>query len=202
MKRYDSFDDEYLVELAQRGNAEAEEAIIRRYKDTVKLKAKPYFIIGADSEDVVQEGMIGIFKAVKSYRPEKEASFKTFAELCINRQIFTAIQRAARQKHSPLNNFVSLSRSAGDTRDREAPEMMITAPSTEEPETRTVMKDFIDKIVTNTPALLSDFEKKVWYRYLQGRSYVQIAEEMERSPKSVDNALQRIKKKITTFLSE
>ncbi|MDD2218331.1 MAG: RNA polymerase sporulation sigma factor SigH [Eubacteriales bacterium] len=200
MNEYETMPDEELVEKAQGGDINAQEAIISRYRHMVKSKARMFFIVGADSEDVVQEGMIGIFKAVRDYRPDKNASFKTFAELCISRQIITAVQGATRKKHSPLNQSVSLSSPTHERNNKETLEMTVTAPQAENPEEVTIMRESIGNIFINASTIFSEFEKEVWRMHLQGKNYLKIAKEMGKSSKSIDNALQRISKKITSFL--
>ena len=194
--------DEELVKFAQSGDRQAEEILINKYKDMVKGKAHLYFIVGADSEDVVQEGMIGIFKAVRDYQPDKNASFKTFVDICVNRQIITAIKRAGRQKHSPLNTSVSLSKPVGDDSEGETLETVLPLPNNMDPEMIMVARDTIDRIIINAPKLFSKFEQQVWEEYLKGKNYLVIADIMNRPPKSIDNAIQRIKKKITAYLEE
>lgn len=201
MNRYETVSDEILTEKAQKGDTLAEETLLNRYKQTVKSKARFYFIVGADSEDVVQEGMIGLFKAVRDYRCERGTCFKTFAELCINRQIMTAVRKAARQKHAPLNNSVSLNVPISGDKGDETLEMVILSSESENPEEILIMRDSIDDLCINPSAIFSAFEQEVWNRYLQGKNYLKIAAEMERSPKSIDNALQRIRKKIMSFLA-
>ena len=198
-KKYDNFSDEELAVLAQRGDHAAEEALISRYKDLVRSRAHLYFIAGADSEDVMQEGMIGIFKAVKSFEEGKNASFKTFASLCVNRQIISAIKMASRNKHIPLNNSISLDVPANDKEESEAMENML-ASSEESPEELMLVRDMIEQIIINTPQFLSSFEQKVWSMYLTGKNYNVIAEELDKSPKSIDNAIQRIKRKVEKYV--
>lgn len=200
MNEYESIPDEVLVEKAQAGDIDAQEAIIERYKQLVKSKARRFFIMGADSEDVVQEGMIGIFKAVRDYRPDRKASFRTFAELCINRQIMTAVESATGKKHSPLNSYISLNSPISDTDENATLEMIVIAPQTENPETVIILRESIDNIFINAATIFSEFERDVWCRHLQGKNYTEIAKETGKSPKSIDNALQRIRKKIISFL--
>ena len=192
---YGLLSDEALVTLAQSGDVSAEEEIINRYKGLVRSRAHLYFIVGADTEDVIQEGMIGMFKAIRSYRSEKEASFKTFAGLCINRQIITAIKAASRQKHGPLNNSISLSVPVDDSEGSETIENILIA-SESNPEELVLVQDIIDSIAETLPKILSKFEQQVWSAYLAGKNYHKIAEELGKTPKSIDNAIQRIKRKI------
>lgn len=199
--RFKTLADEELASMAQSGDAAAEEYLIRKYKDVVSSRAQLYFIIGADGEDVVQEGMIGLFKAIKSYDAKRDASFHTFAELCINRQILTAIKIAGRQKHSPLNTSVSLSSSpAGE--DSENSDLMegISSDSNSDPEAVLVLKDVMERILNDQGTIFSKFEMQVWNEYLRGKSCRKIASDIGKSPKAVDNAMQRTKKKIFAHL--
>lgn len=200
-KSYDSLTDEQLVEQAQTGSLEAEEYLIRKYKEVVRTRSQLYFIMGADGEDVVQEGMIGLFKAIRSYDAGKDASFHTFAELCINRQILTAIRQASRRKHSPLNTSVSLSKPLSDEDAEGTLEETLRSDSDSEPEAQLMMKDVAQMIRGNEGKLFSAFELRVWNEYLRGKSCRQIAGELGKSTKAVDNAMQRTKKKIITLLS-
>lgn len=197
---YTELDDEKLVTLAQDGDENAEEFLIRKYKDVVRSKAHLYFMVGADSEDIVQEGMIGIFKAIRSYNKTRQASFHTFAEICINRQIITAIKRATRLKHSPLNTSVSLSRPLSDTEPDTTLEETLSSNSNTDPEAIFLLKEDMDYIEGNGAEIFSDLELSVWNEYLRGRSYIQIAEITGRSPKAIDNAIQRTKRKLELYL--
>jgi RNA polymerase sporulation-specific sigma factor len=194
--KYSEFPDEKLVLLAQGGDENAEEYLIRKYKDVVRSKAHLYFMVGADSEDIVQEGMIGIFKAIRSYNKTKQASFHTFAEICINRQIITAIKRATRLKHSPLNTSVSLSKPLSDTEPDTTLEETLSSNSNTDPEALFLLKEDMGYIEGNGSEIFSDLELTVWNEYLKGRSYLQIAEITGRSPKAIDNAIQRTKRKL------
>jgi RNA polymerase sporulation-specific sigma factor len=187
--------DEQLVSLAQSGNLEAEEYLIRKYKELVRSKSQFYFIIGADGDDVMQEGMIGLFKSIHSYKDEK-ASFKTFAELCVSRQIITAIKSASRRKHEPLNESVSLSDPVNDDDNSITLEEILCAGKEMEPEEELLVKDLMEEISGNGQKLFSAFETQVWNEYLSGKNYREIAESLGKSPKAVDNAIQRTKKKI------
>ena len=192
--------DEKLVNLAQDGDEIAEEFLIRKYKDVVRSKAHLYFMVGADSEDIVQEGMIGIFKAIRSYNKTRQASFHTFAEICINRQIITAIKRATRLKHSPLNTSVSLSKPLSEAEPDTTLEETLSSNSNTDPEALFLLKEDIDYIEGNGAEIFSDLELNVWNEYLKGRSYLQIAEITGRSPKAIDNAIQRTKRKLELYL--
>jgi len=198
---YKKLADEQLAELAQGGSLEAEECLIRNYKEMVRTRAQLYFIMGADGEDVVQEGMIGLFKAIQSYDADREASFHTFAELCINRQIGTAIKTASRKKHVPLNTSVSLNKPASEE-DQTGTLQETLADSGADPEELLVLKDVVKGILNNEGNIFSRFEREVWNEYLQGKSCRQIAGEMGKTPKAVDNAMQRNKKKILSYLCQ
>jgi len=197
---YAELDDETLVSLAQGGDENAEEYLIRKYKDVVRSKAHLYFMVGADSEDIVQEGMIGIFKAIRSYNKAKAASFHTFAEICINRQIITAVKRATRLKHSPLNTSVSLSRPLSDSEPDTTLEETLSSDSNTDPEALFLLKEEMDFIEGNGAEIFSDLELSVWNEYLKGKSYTQIAEITGKSPKAIDNAIQRTKRKLELYL--
>lgn len=199
-KNYPELTDEQLVNLAQDGDEIAEEFLIRKYKDVVRSKAHQYFMVGADSEDIVQEGMIGIFKAIRSYNKTKPASFHTFAEICINRQIITAIKRATRLKHSPLNTSVSLNKPLSDTEPDTTLEETLSSNSNTDPEALFLLKEEMDYIEGNGAEIFSDLELSVWNEYLKGKSYLQIAEITGKSPKAIDNAIQRTKRKLELYL--
>lgn len=201
-KRYEKLTDEQLVQQAQAGNLEASEYLIRKYKELVRRRAQLYFIMGADGDDVIQEGMIGLFKAIKSYSSEKEAAFHTFAELCVNRQIITAIKQASRRKHSPLNTSISLNKPLSEENAEDTLEETLRAGSSSEPEAQLMLKDVVEAIITNEGKIFSPFEMQVWNEYLQGRDYKEIAKALGKSSKAVDNAIQRTKKKILTYLCQ
>lgn len=197
------YSEEELVALAQQGDSDAEEYLIRKYKNTVKTKARLYFMAGADREDVVQEGMIGIFKAIRSYDSEKQASFRTFAELCINRQIITAVKRATRMKHVPLNTSVSLSKPITSNRFSDPDQTLeetLSCDSSSDPEALLLLKEVMDLIQQNGNEIFSELELRVWNEYMQGKTYVQIAEKTHKSSKTVDNAIQRTKRKLEAYL--
>ncbi|WP_206459900.1 RNA polymerase sporulation sigma factor SigH [Anaerovorax sp. IOR16] len=196
----DQYTEEELVHLAQQGDTDAEEYLIRKYKDVVKTKAHLYFMVGADREDVVQEGMIGIFKAIRSYKTGRKASFRTFAELCINRQIITAIKRASRLKHAPLNTSISLSKPLSEENENNTLQETLFSDSNSDPEARLLLKEVVDYIHGNGANIFSELELKVWYEYLQGSTYTQIAHRMGKNPKTIDNAIQRTKRKIAAYL--
>lgn len=194
--------EETLVELAQNGDGEAEELLIRKYKEVVKTKAHLYYIVGADRDDIIQEGMIGIFKAIRSYNCSRQASFRTFADICIGRQILSAIKKAARRKHSPLNMSVSLNKPMSDNDDTMTLAETLSTNSDSDPETLLLIKEALDKICECGGNTLSPFESVVWEQYLQGRTYKEIADRLGKPPKSIDNAVQRAKRKIVAILEE
>ncbi len=193
--------DEDVVLLAQKGNQSAVEYILEKYKSLVKARVRAYFLVGADREDLLQEGMIGLFKAIRDFSVEKQANFAAFAELCATRQIVTAIKTATRQKHTPLNNYVSLNRPsyADDSEHTLLDSISYTAIS--DPEQIVINEESYNTTSEKIAENLSAFEKSVLAEYLQGKSYSEIANAQKRSVKSIDNALQRIKKKIETNLS-
>ena len=197
-----SLSEEELVHLAQNGNEQAEEYLIRKYKEVVRAKACLYFMVGADRDDIMQEGMIGIFKAIKSYDPGRLTSFHTFAELCINRQIITAIKQATRRKHSPLNTSVSLSKPVSE--EQQAVTLAETLPtdSDSDPESLLLLKEVVDYLEGNEQGSFSNLEYLVWKEHLQGKSYGEIAESIGKSTKSIDNAIQRTKRKIAVYLAK
>ena len=187
--------DEELAEIAKNGDKDALEYLLKRYKDLVDMKVSKYFIIGAEREDIVQEGMIGLYKAVKSFNSEKESSFRSFANMCIERQLITAIKTSNRQKHIPLNSSISLNANAyddeSDTELLEKLDMQVL----EDPLDTITKKEYYKTIETRIDENLSDFEKQVLTRYARGESYVNIAKKLEAPVKSVDNAIQWIRKK-------
>ena len=194
--------DEQAVLLAQGGSGEALEYLLNKYKNFVRTKARSYFLIGADHEDIVQEGMIGLYKAIRDYRAEKLSSFRAFAELCVTRQIITAIKTATRQKHIPLNSYVSLNRPIYEEDSDRTLMDVITEESRSNPEEMFIDREDLSVIEGKIGQMLSDLEKNVLVRYMEGKSYVEIAAEMHRHVKSIDNALQRIKRKLLRYLEE
>ena len=192
-------DNKYILEI-KNGNVDALNRIMEKYKSYVYLKAKPFFIVGAEREDIIQEGMIGLFKAIKGYDSDKDVSFKMFADLCIRRQIITAIKASNRQKHIPLNSYVSLSKTpSNEDDDREIIEILDKDPVPDPLETITT-KETYKKIESKITEVLSDFEQKVFNEYIAGESYVSIARKLDSHPKAVDNAIQRIKKKFEKYI--
>ena len=195
-----SFSDRDLVLKAQSGDLDAEETLMRKYKENVKIKAKMYYMAGADEDDVVQEGMIGLLKAIRQYDADKETSFGTFAGICITRQIISAIRSADRDKHKALNTSVSLSDHLKDESGEMTVEDTLRTNMAENPETLLVMKDIAGYILHNGDNILSDLEMEVLSEVLKGRSHEEIAEKLGKNSKSIDNALQRTKKKIVSYL--
>ena len=190
----DNATDEELISFAKNGNKEALEYLFSKYKELVNMKVSKYFIIGAEREDIVQEGMIGLYKAIKSFNTEKDSSFKSFANLCIERQLITAIKTSNRQKHMPLNNSVSLNTNVYDE-DNASFIDLFNPKIVEDPLDTITKKEYYKLVGTRIDEQLSDFEKQVLNRYVRGESYVKIAEKLDTPIKSVDNAIQRIRKK-------
>ncbi len=186
----------------QAGDADAEEYLFGRYKNFVRSKARSYFLIGADYDDIMQEGMIGMHKAMRDFKPDKLASFRAFAELCITRQIITAIKTATRQKHIPLNFYVSLNKPIYEEESERTLMDVISGSKVTNPEELFISQEDLSNIETKLREFSSDLEWEVLTSYLQGRSYQEIARDMGRHVKSIDNALQRIKRKLEKYLQE
>ncbi len=194
--------DQMLVNRARDGDGVAMDEIIDRYRGFVRLKASSYFLAGGDGEDLIQEGLIGLYKAVRDYRSDREASFRSFVELCVTRQIITAIKTAARNKHAPLNTYVSFSHTrAGSSGDQEMSlaEILPSDPVVD-PVNQAISSEELGSLVGCLGAALSELESGVLTMYLEGRSYEEIADRLDCTPKTVDNALQRVKRKVTTHL--
>ena len=199
---YSELNDEEIVELAQQGEQFAVEYLVDKYKNFVRAKARSYFLIGADREDIIQEGMIGLFKAIRDYKVDKLTSFRAFAELCITRQIITAIKTATRQKHIPLNSYVSLNKPIYDEEsDRTLMDILSTTKITN-PEEIVISREEFIFIERKMGEILSSLEWKVLMAYLEGKSYQEIAVELKRHVKSIDNALQRVKRKLEKYLED
>lgn len=199
---YSDMTDEEIVEAAQLGEQFAVEYLVDKYKNFVRAKARSYFLIGADKEDIIQEGMIGLFKAIRDYKLDKLTSFRAFAELCITRQIITAIKTATRQKHIPLNSYVSLNKPVYDEEsDRTLIDILSTAKITN-PEEIIISREEFTFIEKKMGEILSSLEWKVLMAYLEGKSYQEIAVELKRHVKSIDNALQRVKRKLEKYLED
>lgn len=200
MQKYlDTLKDEDLVVLANDGNADAEEIIFHRYKNYVRSKARTYYLIGADNDDIVQEGMIGLYKAVRDFNKNKNIAFKTFADVCITRQILTAIRTANRHKHTPLNAYISMNAPAFGEDSNTTIFNLVKEDAVSNPEELYILDETIRELKQLIYKKLSKFEKEVFELYLDGCSYNEISEKMQKSPKSIDNALQRIKKKLMGY---
>ena len=196
-------DDGYLIALAKQGSAPAYDAIVRRYYGFVRLKASSYFLAGGDSEDLIQEGLVGLYKAVRDFRTDRESSFRNFAELCITRQIITAVKTASRNKHAPLNRYVSFSSSpagaAGTDGDPTLDEML-PGPTAHDPVNQVVSSDELKALIACLSSVLSELESRVLGLYLDGHSYQEIGVKLGCEAKTVDNALQRVKRKVAAHL--
>jgi RNA polymerase sporulation-specific sigma factor len=195
-------EDEYLVALAKRGNAHAYDRIVRRYRGFVRLKASAYFMLGGESDDLIQEGQLGLFKAVRDFRSDRESSFRNFAELCITRQIITAVKTASRNKHSPLNQYVSFAQSPAAAGDSETTlEEILPGPAINDPVNQVIATEELSSLVACLSSVLSELESRVLSLYLDGHSYEVIGERLECDTKTVDNALQRVKRKVGMHLA-
>ncbi|MCA0170842.1 RNA polymerase sporulation sigma factor SigH [Bacillus sp. RAR_GA_16] len=197
---FDQLDDEMLVIMVHEGHSRALEHLITKYKNFVRAKARSYFLIGADREDIIQEGMIGLYKAIRDFRGDKFSSFKAFAELCITRQMITAIKTATRQKHIPLNSYVSLDKPIYDEESDRTLLDVICGTKVTDPEELIINQEEFDDIELKMSEILSDLERKVLMLYLDGRSYQEISVDLNRHVKSIDNALQRVKRKLERYL--
>ena len=199
---FESMTDEEIALLAQDADGAALEYLLNKYKNFVRSRARSYFLIGADHEDIVQEGMIGLYKSIRDFRTDKLSSFRAFAELCITRQIITAIKTATRQKHIPLNSYVSLNKPIYDEENDRTLLDVISEEIQSNPEELLISQEDLTLIEGRIGEMLSPLEKQVLLRYLDGKSYQEISEELGRHVKSIDNALQRIKRKMQGFLDE
>ena len=200
--RFAGMTDEQVVELAQAHDSIAIEYLLGKYKNFVRSKARSYFLIGADHEDIVQEGMIGLFKAIRDYQAERLSSFRAFAELCITRQIITAIKTATRQKHVPLNSYVSLNKPIYDEESDRTLMDVIVEGRAQNPEELIIGRENLISIRDSVDQVLSSLEQDVLNAYLDGKSYQEIADKLGRHVKSIDNALQRVKRKLEKHLEE
>lgn len=198
---HEALTDSQLVTAARSGDDASLEFLLNKYKSFVRLKARAYFLIGADWDDLVQEGMIGLYKAIRDYQDGKQSSFRAFAELCITRQIITAIKTATRQKHLPLNSYVSLNSPVyfEDESDRMLMDLLSNA-GVVDPVDLVISGEEIQSMKASFSEILSDLEAKVLKLYIDGRSYQEIADDLDRHVKSIDNALQRVKRKIELHL--
>lgn len=196
---FERMKDEELIERVRKGDKRAVDYLMDKYKNLVRQKAHRLFLIGGDREDLIQEGMIGLYKAIRDYTPEREASFYSFANLCIERQIYSAIKASNRQKNLPLNTYISFS--DADFVENDAKEL-IFGNNQLNPEKLVIDKESISVLEYKIVRQLSSFEKKVFELFNEGKKYTEIAEELHKSPKSIDNALQRIKTKLNQTLLE
>lgn len=201
LDKYEPLADEEIVRMAQEGDGQALVFLLDKYKNFVRARARSYFLIGADHEDIVQEGMIGLYKAIRDYRTDRQTSFRAFAELCIKRQIITAIKTATRQKHVPLNSYVSLNKPLFDE-ESDRTLMDVIEGRVTNPEDLFISQEEVNHIHEQIDSLLSDLEKQVLEAFMDGKSYQEIAVMLDRHVKSIDNALQRVKRKLMHFRDE
>jgi RNA polymerase sporulation-specific sigma factor len=195
-------DDHYLIALAKQGRPDAYDMIVRRYYGFVRLKASSYFLIGGDSDDLIQEGLVGLYKAVRDYRSDRESSFRNFAELCITRQIITAVKTATRNKHTPLNQYISFSQTPAASGDSEPTlDEVLPGPAHIDPVNQVISTEELHSLVACLSSVLSELESSVLSLYLDGRSYEEVAERLTCDTKTVDNALQRVKRKVGAHLA-
>ena len=194
-------DDHYLIALAKQGRKDAYDRIVKRYFGFVRLKASSYFLIGGDSDDLIQEGLVGLYKALRDYRTDRESSFRNFAELCITRQIITAVKTATRNKHTPLNGYISFSSTpAGATESEPTLDEMLPGPGAADPVNQVISSEELGALVACLSTVLSELESRVLSLYLDGHSYTGIGELLGCDCKTVDNALQRVKRKVGAHL--
>ena len=195
--KYSNLNDEEIISQIKQGNQEALGYLLEKYKNLVNIKVSKYFMAGAEKEDIVQEGMIGLFKAIKDFKPDKQNSFKSFANICIERQLITAIKTSNRQKHIPLNSYLSLNTAAYENNEDDSVELIDTFynKEVEDPLETIMKKEYYTEVENAVNKNLSKFEKQVLDQFLKGDSYVKIAEKLDSPVKSVDNAIQRIRKK-------
>lgn len=195
-EKFENLEDEELINMTKQGDKKALNYLLDKYTDIVSMKAGKYFIVGAEKEDIMQEGLIGLFKAIKSFDTQKQSSFKTFANLCIERQLQTAIKSSMRQKHMPLNSYLSFNASAYEENDDTSLlEIFEQENASEDPLDIVTKKEYYNFVEDRIEETLSDFEKQVLHRYTNGESYTEIAQKVAAPVKSVDNAIQRIRKK-------
>jgi len=194
--------DEEIISLIKSDNKEALNYLLNKYKELVYMKVSKYFIIGAEKDDIFQEGMIGLYKAIQSFKGDKQNSFKTFANMCIERQLITAIKSSNRQKHMPLNSYLSLNTSGYEDDDDKTLMDVINNNTVEDPLDTITKKEYYKTVEDTIDKSLSDFEKQVLRKFIKGDSYIKIAEELSSPVKSVDNAIQRIRKKALKEIME
>lgn len=200
-KGFNEMLDEEIVHLAKGADINAQEYLINKYKNFVRAKARSYFLIGADREDIIQEGMIGLYKAIRDFRQDKLSSFRAFAELCITRQIITAIKTATRQKHIPLNSYISLNKPIYDEESDRTLLDILSGAKVSDPEELIISREELVNIESKIGEVLSGLEWEVLRSYLDGKSYQEIACDLDRHAKSIDNALQRVKRKLEKYLN-
>jgi RNA polymerase sporulation-specific sigma factor len=194
-------EDGYLIALAKAGNADAYDRLVRRYYGFVRLKASSYFLAGGDSDDLIQEGLVGLYKAIRDYRTDRESSFRNFAELCITRQIITAVKTATRNKHTPLNQYVSFSATPASAQDGEPTlDEVIPGSPVHDPVNQVISSEELQSLVSCLSTALSELESRVLSLYLDGYSYEQVGARLSCDTKTVDNALQRVKRKVGAHL--
>lgn len=196
---YDDYADEELIQKLRQGQDDIMDYILEKYKPLVRKRTNAMYLIGGENEDLIQEGMIGLFKAIRDYRSDRDSGFYHFAELCINRQLYTALEASNRKKHMPLNSYVSLSDREGEESLQVSGEMLGRSRS---PEQMVIEQEVLDEFTKKLKGRLSKLESRVLGLYLDGENYIQIAEVLEKSPKSVDNTLQRIRQKIRQLKEE
>jgi RNA polymerase sporulation-specific sigma factor len=195
-------EDGYLIALAKQGSADAYDRLVRRYYSFVRLKASSYFLVGGDSEDLIQEGLVGLYKAIRDFRSDRESSFRNFAELCITRQIITAVKTATRNKHTPLNGYVSFSAAPAGASDSEPTlDEVLPGSTVHDPVNQVISSEELRSLVACLSTVLSDLESRVLSLYLDGRSYEEVGRRLDCDTKTVDNALQRVKRKVGTHLA-
>ena len=201
--KYSNLTDEQIISQIKQGDQESLAYLLEKYKNLVNIKVSKYFMIGAEKEDILQEGMIGLFKAIKDFKEEKQKSFKSFANICIERQLITAIKTSNRQKHMPLNSYLSLNTAAYDDEDNTELMDIFNNNTVEDPLETITKKEYYKTVENVIDKSLSDFEKQVLVRFMKGESYVDIANKLDAPVKSIDNAIQRIRKKaIKNILKE
>ena len=202
VRSFNTMLDEEIIDETRTGDYKALEYLINKYKGFVRAKARTYFLIGADREDIIQEGMIGLYKAIRDFREDKLSSFRAFAELCITRQIITAIKTATRQKHIPLNSYISLNKPIFDDESDRTLMDIISEDTINDPEEMVINREEFSGIEEKMGEILSGLECEVLGLYLEGKSYQEIAVDLDRHVKSIDNALQRVKRKLEKYLEE
>ncbi|HEX7289581.1 MAG TPA: RNA polymerase sporulation sigma factor SigH [Conexibacter sp.] len=196
-------DDGFLIALAKQGNPDAYDRLVRRYYGFVRLKASSYFLAGGDGDDLIQEGLVGLYKAIRDYRTDRESSFRNFAELCITRQIITAVKTATRNKHTPLNQYLSFSSSPSSAagEGESTLDEVIPGPSVHDPVNQVISSEELQALVSCLSTVLSELESRVLSLYLDGHSYEDVGKRLACDTKTVDNALQRVKRKVGTHLA-